>query len=175
MPKTRNGPTNRGASGALRQTGGAGNDPHQGALAEVARIIQETDARHEAAIKQTAANAAAAASESFSAQLRAILPPPALPRDGDAGFGPAAELDAAAQVGSAAAAPVTVAPWAAARVSPAAQGTAQVPPRPAETAELQIALYHLRNSLAAAPAGAAAAAAARKESQRADASIFKYP
>jgi hypothetical protein len=44
-----------------------------------------------------------------------------------------------------------------------------VPPRPAETAELQIALDHLRNYLAAAPAGAAAAAAAREESQRADA------
>ena len=132
-------------------------------------MFQEAEACYEAAIKQTAADAAAAASEIFAAQLRAILPPPALPRDADAGFGPAAELVASAQVVSAAAAPVTVAPWAAARVSPAAQGTAQVPPRPAETAELQIALDHLRNSLAAAPAGAAAAAAAREESQRADA------
>ena len=62
MPKTRNGPTNRVASGALRQTGGAGNDPHQGALAEAGRILQEAEARHEAAIKRTAADAAAEAS-----------------------------------------------------------------------------------------------------------------
>jgi hypothetical protein len=33
MPSTRNEPTRRGASGALRQTSGAGNDPHQGVLA----------------------------------------------------------------------------------------------------------------------------------------------
>jgi hypothetical protein len=66
MPKTQNGPTNRGTSGALRQTGGAGNDPHQGALAEVARKLQEADAHHEAAIKQTAANAAALRQERAS-------------------------------------------------------------------------------------------------------------
>jgi hypothetical protein len=58
----------RGAFGALLQTGGAGNDPHQDALAEVARMLQEDDARHEAAIKQTAA------SEIFAAQLRATPP-----------------------------------------------------------------------------------------------------
>jgi hypothetical protein len=79
MPKTRNGPTYRGASGALRQTGGAGNDLHQGALADVARMSQEAETRHEAAIKQTAADAAAAVSEIFAAQIRAILPQPELP------------------------------------------------------------------------------------------------
>jgi hypothetical protein len=42
-------------------------------------MSQEAEARHEAAIKQTAADAAAAVSEIFAAQLRAILPPPELP------------------------------------------------------------------------------------------------
>jgi len=42
MPNTWSEPTRRGASGALRQTGGAGNEPHQGALAEFARMLQES-------------------------------------------------------------------------------------------------------------------------------------
>jgi hypothetical protein len=67
MPNTRNGPTRRRASGALRQTGGAGNDPPQGALAEIARMLREAEVRYEAAIKQTASDAASAASQVFAA------------------------------------------------------------------------------------------------------------
>ena len=137
MPKTRNGPTQRGASGAQRQAGGTGNDPHQGALAEVSRMLLEAEAHHEAASKQTAAGAAAEASEKFAAQFRAFFPPPALLRDTDAGFGPTAELDAAAQVASALAAPVAVAPWAAVRVSPPCPLGRTLPPRLARNRSAQ--------------------------------------
>jgi hypothetical protein len=57
MLNTRSEPTRRGASGALRQTGGAGNGPYQGLLAEVARILQELEGRNDSAIKRTAAEA----------------------------------------------------------------------------------------------------------------------
>jgi len=62
MPNTRAEPTRRGASGALRQTGDTGNNPHQGALADAARIFQEAEGRNDATIKQMAAKAA---SENF--------------------------------------------------------------------------------------------------------------
>ena len=69
MLNTRSEPTRRGSSGALRRTGGAYNDPHQGDPADVARMLQEAEGRNDSAIKRTAAEAVSETSERHSNAL----------------------------------------------------------------------------------------------------------
>ena len=70
--RRRTGPTEPTVSVAKQP---AGNPPHQAGLDEVARMLQEADARHTEHINQVAA--------SVAEQLKTFLPPPALPTDGD--------------------------------------------------------------------------------------------
>ena len=78
-------PTKRRRTGPTVPVAGlpAGNNPHQAALDEVAKMFQEAEVRHAADIKQVAADTAKAAAATFAEQLKIILPPPALPTDDD--------------------------------------------------------------------------------------------
>jgi hypothetical protein len=112
-------------------------------------MLQEADARYTERINQVAA--------SVTEQLKALLPPPALPTDGDM------EEDGTTDVraGGPTPAPAEDAP---AIVSP----TARAPQPMAEAGELESLLTLLRTSAGGAPNGTAAAAAAHAEALAAD-------
>ena len=91
----------------------AGDNPHQVVLDDVAKMLQEAEVRHTAHINQVAADQAKAAAATFAEQFKTILPPPALPTDGDMEEDESADKRAGgAATTPAAAAPAVVSPTA---------------------------------------------------------------